>query len=127
MSTIMRSQSRGFTLIEIMITVVIVGILAAIAYPSYLDQVRRGHQTEVQGQIMEFAAALEAHRAKNFSYAGASISALAPALNNNEHYNASLTPANPSQSYTITATPRSSLMSGMPTLTLSSAGVASWD
>src|SRR5690554_6110232 len=120
-------SNRGFTLIEIMIAVIIIGILTAIAYPSYLDHVRRGHQAEVQSQIMELAAALEAHRAKNFTYAGASISSLAPALSKNEHYSASLSPANPTQSYTITATPKSSLMSGMPTLTLDNTGVASWD
>ena len=119
--------SKGFTLIEIMIVVIIVGILASIAYPSYLDHVRRGHQTEAQGQVMELAAALEAHRAKNFTYSGASISALAPALSNNEHYNTVLTPGGNNQSYTITAAPSSSLMSGMPILTLNSAGVASWD
>lgn len=120
-------SSRGFTLIEIMIVVIIVGILASIAYPSYLDHVRRGHQTEAQGQIMEFASALEAHRAKNFSYSGASVSALAPALNHNDHYTPDLALSNNDQSYTITATPSSSLMSGMPILTLNSAGVASWD
>ncbi|EZQ18921.1 secretion protein [Halopseudomonas bauzanensis] len=118
-------SSRGFTLIEIMIVVIIVGILASIAYPSYLDHVRRGHQTEAQGQIMEFASALEAHRAKNFSYSGASVSALAPALNNNDHYTPNLALSNSDQSYTITATPSSSLMSGMPELKLLSDG--SWE
>lgn len=120
-------SSRGFTLIEIMIVVIIVGILASIAYPSYLDHVRRGHQTEAQGQIMELASALEAHRAKNFTYSGASVSALAPALNSNEHYNTALALSNGNQAYTITATPASSLMSSMPPLTLNNTGVASWE
>lgn len=127
MSTIMRSQSRGFTLIEIMIAVIIVGILAAIAYPSYLDHVRRGHETEAQGQIMEAAAALEAHRAKNFTYSGATLPTMSSSLNSNQHYNAVLALENNNQSYTITATPTGSLMSGMPTLTLNNTGVASWD
>lgn len=119
-------SNKGFTLIEIMIVVIIVSILASIAYPSYLAHVRRGHQTEAQGQIMALGAALEAHRAKNFTYSGASISALAPALNDNEHYNIVLTPSGDSQSYTITATPSSPIMSGMPPLTLDNKGVINW-
>lgn len=124
---IARKSNQGFTLIELMIAVAIIGILAAIAYPSYRDFVRRGHQTEAQGQIMEFAAALEAHKAKNFSYSGASVSALAPTLNSNPHYSTNLALSNGNQGFTITASPSSALMSGMPTLTLDSTGSASWD
>jgi|SRR5690554_2534881 len=130
MTSIQPASSRrlaGFTLIELMIAVVIVGILGAIAYPSYVRHVQRSLEAEAQGQIIELAAALEAHRAKNFSYAGASISALAPALARNTHYADSLTLGSGNQSYTITATPQGSRMSGMPTLTYNSAGEASWD
>lgn len=119
-------SNRGFTLIEIMIVVIIVGILASIAYPSYLDHVRRGHQTEAQGQMMELASALEGHRAKNFTYANATLSVLSPSLAANPHYNATLVLGSNSQSYTITSTPSSSLMSGMLTLTLDNTGATSW-
>jgi len=121
-----RKRSQGFTLIEVMIAVIIVGILSAIAYPSYLDYVRRGHETEAQGQMMELAAALEAHRAKNFSYAGASISGLTPHIASNQHYNHVLALGGGNLSFTITSTPTGSLMSGMPTLTLDNDGNTSW-
>lgn len=46
-------RMRGFTLIELMITVVIIGILTAIAYPSYQEYVRRGNRAEARSIILE--------------------------------------------------------------------------
>ena len=118
---------RGFTLIEVMIVVVIVGILASIAYPAYQDQVRRTRQADAQGQIMAFGSSLERHRGKHFSYDGAALADLAPELNENDDYSVDFDIGAGNQSYTIEATPQGSMMSGMPTLTLNSAGEASWD
>ena len=46
---------RGFTLVELMITVVIISILAAIAYPSYSDFVMRSNRTEAQRELVRLA------------------------------------------------------------------------
>lgn len=119
-------KASGFTLIELMIVVVIVAILAAIAYPSYTRYVQQTREAEAQGQILELASALEAYRAKNFSYNGATA-ALSPELEGNEHYDAVVNVEDSNQSYTILATPQSSLMSGMPTLSYNSAGEVSWE
>lgn len=55
----MARSARGMTLVELMIAVAIVGILAAIAYPSYQAQVRRGNRTEAKAELMEASQELE--------------------------------------------------------------------
>lgn len=120
------NKSRGFTLIEVMIVVVIIGLLAAIAYPAYTSYVERGLQREAQGQIMELASALERHRAKNFSYQGATVAGLAPELNANVNYTTQLNIGGTNQTYQIVATPRGR-MTGSDTLTWRSDGTASWE
>lgn len=61
--------SKGFTLIEVMIVVAIIGILAAIAYPSYDEYVKRGNRVEGQAFLSDAAARQEKYYAQNYKYA----------------------------------------------------------
>jgi len=62
------ARARGFSMIELMIVVAIVALLAAIAYPSYRDQVRRSNRTEGQALLLDAAAKQERFFSENNSY-----------------------------------------------------------
>ncbi|MFC7000747.1 type IV pilin protein [Pseudobowmanella zhangzhouensis] len=64
-------KQQGFSLIELMVAVAIVGILVVIAVPSYQDHVRSANRAAAQADLMALAAAMEQHKSVNYSYAGA--------------------------------------------------------
>ena len=65
----MRAQhSRGFTLIELMIAVAVVGILAAIAYPSYQDSIRKSRRADAKGVLLQAAQWMERNYTENNCY-----------------------------------------------------------
>ncbi|NLY58257.1 MAG: type IV pilin protein [Gammaproteobacteria bacterium] len=97
----MRAQA-GFTLIEMLLVVVLIGILAAIALPSYQEHVRQARRTEVTAVLLETAQLLERHYARHGSYLGASALAGQSPLSGAAVY--LIVPSLAEQSFTLTAT-----------------------
>ena len=64
----MHRQSKGLTLIELIIVVAIVGILSAVAYPSYTEYVKKTHRAEITGLLLETAQHLERFYSRNGQY-----------------------------------------------------------
>lgn len=101
---------RGFTLIELMVAVTIIGILAAIALPSYSQYLVRSNRAAAQSYLMELSQAQAQFMADSRSYAESVDDLDLPVPDNvAARYDIEIElEAGPPQAYTITATPKSS-------------------
>lgn len=102
--TKIRRPMHGFTLIELMITVVIVAILAAVAFPSYQRYVLRSHRVEGQALLSEAAARQERYYTQNNAYASnAGALNMTSYVNGLQYYSLAISNVT-ATSYTLTAT-----------------------
>ncbi len=76
MNTLRKKGSRGFTLLELMIAVVVVAVLLGLAYPSYVNYVRKAKRGEAQQLLMNWAINQEIFRSNNTAYAPDTSTAL---------------------------------------------------
>jgi type IV pilus assembly protein PilE len=111
-----RSAARGFTLVEVIVVVAIIGILAAIAVPSYNEYVRRSQRAEARTVLLEAAQFMQRFYSANDRYdvarGGAAVALpaqlqKAPA-SGAARYTISL-PAVSTTAYTLQATPTGSM------------------
>lgn len=127
-----RPHNRGFTLIELMITVAIVAILASIAYPSYTRHVMKAHRGTGQSKLLEIMQAQERYFTIHSTYTTALKTDLGyekdPVPSDGDWYTVAATPCSKttplSQCVLLTATPQNSQTSDTTcgNLTLSSRG-----
>jgi type IV pilus assembly protein PilE len=110
----MRKQ-QGFNLVELMITVAVLGLIAAFAYPSYVDNILDSRRAECSGALSALANAMERHYSVNGDYLGAAaggadtgapaiFSTTCPADGNAATYNLTIAAATTS-TYSLRATP----------------------
>lgn len=99
-----RRLARGFSLIELMVVVVVIAILAAVAYPNYRDSTLKSRRGQAKADLVELAQILERRHTVQNSYAGA-----VPTLSDSSalrYYTFTPTSlAAGAQAFTLTATP----------------------
>jgi type IV pilus assembly protein PilE len=116
-------RHRGFTLIELMITVAVIGVLVAIALPSYRDQVAKGKRSAAKSVLMQSQQWMERFYSENYRY---DINLVNTAVTDSTLFPAQFSTAPPageggaaytisvvatSRSYTVTAVPLTAMAS----------------
>jgi type IV pilus assembly protein PilE len=128
----MKYNQNGFTLVELMVVVAIVGILAAVAVPAYSDYVRRAKVPDATANLATKRVQMEQWFQDNRTYIGATVAgtpcANDTALSQNFDFSCAVT----ATTYTITATGKASMAGFAFTVDQSNAksstatGIAGW-
>jgi type IV pilus assembly protein PilE len=124
---IMNKTMRGFTLIEAMIVVAVLGIIAALGYPSYRDQVMKSRRSEGMGALLELADRLERYYSDKGTYADVTAGEIFRTETEKKHYKLAIDDTQTSNvKFVITATPENGQEKDKcGTFTLTSQGVKS--
>lgn len=121
----MKNKS-GFTLIELMMALTIVGLIMAVAIPAYQSSLLKSRRGEARGALMDLANRMEKYYMENNSYANATVAGVGASATTapNGYYTLAIT-AQSASAFTLVATPVST-DSGCATFSLNSAGAKSF-
>jgi len=130
-----RTRQNGFTLIELMIVVAIIGILSTIGYSSYKDSIVKTNRAQAKVALEGLAGAMERYYSENNSYKDAGFTSAGGAIplsnkvpkdGTNKYYVLTIVSA-AAQTYSLKATAQTNTpQAGDGDLTLTSTGVRKW-
>ena len=101
-----KSNERGFTLIELLIVVAIIGVIAAIATPSYRGYIERGHRADTMSELQNIGATIESRKLAQGKYSNALLTGLGGNFpQSNSLYTISFDPNPLTSEWTIIASP----------------------
>lgn len=136
------SREHGFSLTELMVTVSIVGVLAAFAVPTYQSHATKSRRADAQSALIGLGNAMERYFTVNNTYSGVTLgssgifASQAPIDGSSKYYNLTVTgsavcvdvSASSATAYCVTATPiTGSAQASDGVLSLSSTGARGWD
>lgn len=112
----------GFTLIEVLVTIAILGIVAAIAYPKYGDYIEKARRSDAHLSLMSAVQSLERCRSTTFTYSGCTLPASLETSSDGDY---AITVDSDASTYTLTATAQNKQAGDdlCPTITINDQGV----
>lgn len=131
-----KKNQNGFSLLELMVTILIIGILASIAIPSYSSYMAKARRADGKAALVNFGNAMERYYTEKYTYTGAAtggndtgsptiFATEAPLDGDNKYYDLTINAAT-ATTYTLRATPKGA-QAGDGYLELTSTGVRRWN